>query len=73
MAFTRKNVWQQGGTFDNGQGQQVTVGGSFNTGGVNVSMGITSSGMEIGMQTNVAGNTYTFKLKIDSRRVQMTS
>jgi hypothetical protein len=43
------------------EGTPTTFGGSQNVGGVGVSLGVTSGGMEIGMQTTVKGDTYSFK------------
>jgi len=55
------DIVSQGGTFDI-EGRAATFGGSYTTGGVSVSMGITSGGgMQLGMQTTVDGDTYTMR------------
>lgn len=53
------DVLSQGGPgVDSGPGG--TFGGSFTSGGVGVSLGVTSSGgMQLGMQTTTGGDTYT--------------
>jgi hypothetical protein len=52
----------RGSSFENETRKNIGNGATFNSNGVGVSLDITSDGgMQIGMQTNANGNTYTFK------------